>query len=508
MMPEPALALEVSELSKTFSGQRALDQVSIEVRRGEVHALLGENGSGKSTLIKCLAGVYQPDPGGRLAFGGKEMDIPFLPADSLRAGCAFIHQELGLVPTLSVRENLALSGGFLTGAGGRVRWSAETARARDLLEPFSAHIRPEALVESLPQADRTLVAIARGMKGAESGGCLLVLDEPTAALPEGEVDELFAAIRQLKENGLGILYVTHRLSEVFELADRATVLRDGSKVGTHDVAELDEPSLIQLLVGRSLSTYYPPVEQTTRERVVLSASGICGVRVKDASFKVYAGEVVGIAGLLGSGRSELGRLIFGAQQLTGGTLEMEGRPLDLRSPRDGIERGIALVPEDRTVGGSHQTMSLAENITLPELHSLSRFGRLRKRAERRKVKELIEQYNVKPPQPAKRFATLSGGNQQKAILAKWMRLDPQLLILDEPVQGVDIGARAEIYAMLEKAAAAGAGIVMIDSEIEDLCRLCDRVLVLVDGRIVAELSGEAADSGRVTEAIYSEEARA
>lgn len=507
-MSEPPLALEVSKLSKTFPGQRALDDVSMDVRRGEVHALLGENGSGKSTLIKCLAGVYNPDPDGHVSIDGTEMSVPYLPADAWSAGCAFIHQELGLVPTLSVRENLALSSGFITGTLGRVRWSAESARARKLLHPFSAHIRPEASVETLSQADKTLVAIARGMQGAESGGCLLVLDEPTAALPESEVGELFAAIGRLKEAGLGILYVTHRLAEVFELADRATILRDGRKVGTHKVADLDEAKLISLLVGRELSTYYPPTEQTVREDVVLKAEKISGSRVKEVSFQVHAGEVLGIAGLLGSGRSELGRLLFGAQPITAGRLLMDGRELDLRSPRDAIDAGIGLVPEDRAVSGSHQDMTLAENITLGELNSFNRFGRLRRRPERREVEELIAQYNVKPPHPGKRFSTLSGGNQQKAILAKWMRLQPRLLILDEPVQGVDIGARTEIYETLEKAAALGTGVVMIDSEIEDLCRLCDRVLVLVHGRIVAELTGVDAESNRVTEAIYQEEARA
>jgi ABC-type sugar transport system ATPase subunit len=503
MMSTPEPVLEVRSLSKTFPGQVALDDVSLTVRRGEVHALLGENGSGKSTLIKCVTGVHQPDAGASIALGGSELSVPYTSEEALRAGCACTHQDLGLVPTLTVMENLALSGGFRSGLGGRIRWRAQRASARAALSQFADHVSPDAVVGELSRADQTLVAIVRSLEAAREGAQLLILDEPTAALPAHEVEALFASIGRLKDAGLGILYVSHRLPEIFEIGDRVTVLRNGSKVGTHEVAELDEARLVELILGRSLDTYYPPVERTARPEVLLSVRGLSGRRLQDVSFDVHAGEVLGIAGLLGSGRSELGRLLFGAQRRTGGEIQLGPDSLALASPREGIEAGIALIPEDRAAAGSHPTLTVRENITLVDTSAFERAGRLGRRAERKEVDRLIQRFGVRPPHSERRFATLSGGNQQKAILAKWMRLDPRLLILDEPVQGVDIGSRTEIYTLIEQATQAGTGVVLIDSELEDLCRLCDRVLVLDDGRLVRELRGDERTSERILEIVLT-----
>jgi ABC-type sugar transport system ATPase subunit len=499
---EPALAVE--RLSKHFPGQLALNDVSLVVRPGEVHALLGENGSGKSTLIKCVTGIYEPERESRIVIAGQEMAIPYSSADAIRAGCGCTHQDLGLIESLTVAENLAFASGFYRGRLGNIRWREQRRRASAHLKRFGHHISPSALVAELSQAEKTLVAIGRALSTVGSGmGRLLILDEPTAPLPADEIDVLFTAIRQLRREGVGILFVSHQLKEVFEIADRATVLRNGRFVGTHDVDELDEQKLIELIVGRPLDKYYPPVAETEPTETLLSVRGLCGARVKEVSFDVRAGEVVGVAGLLGSGRSELGRLVFGAQARTAGSIQLGGEEVTLTNPTDGIRAGIALIPEDRRRKGSHLSLSVRENVTLVDLQPFQRLGRLMRRSERREVDALLQRFRVRPPDGERRFATLSGGNQQKAILAKWMRLRPRLLILDEPVQGVDVGSRTEIYTLIEEAAQGGAGILMIDSEFEDLCRLCDRVLVLDRGRLVQELTGEHRTVDRILQVVLT-----
>jgi ribose transport system ATP-binding protein len=501
-MTARAPVLTVRNLSMTFPGQRALSEVSLDVLAGEVHALVGENGSGKSTLIKCLAGVNTPDPGAAIEVSGRPLDLPYTSPQALAYGFGFVHQNLGLVPTLTVRENIALSRGFKT-AGGRIKWSWESRRAAELLDSLGAEISPSAVVGSLSQAQRTLVAIARALQSADAGGKVLVLDEPTAALPSEEVESLFAVIRRVASLGVGIIYVSHRLGEIFEIADRVTVLRDARRVGTFDIRELDEAGLVEQIIGRRLEAYYPDVADTATDHVLLRVSGLSGRRVKDASFTVRHGEIVGVAGLLASGRSELARLIFGAQRATAGEIELDGRVLRGHDPRKAVEAGIAFVPEDRRHGGSHPSLTLAENLTLGNLRAHTSWGRVRRSSERREVLELIDRFDVRPRQPGKKFQTFSGGNQQKAILAKWLRLEPRLLILDEPVQGVDIGSTTDIYKHIEAAAAAGMGVLMIDSEISDLCHLCDRILVMRDGRILRVLEGADKTRDRILELTYT-----
>jgi ribose transport system ATP-binding protein len=503
-MNESLAVLAVRDLSKTFPGQRALRNVSLEVTQGEVHALVGENGSGKSTLIKCVAGYHRPDDGAEISIGGRPMEIPFTPADAISAGAAFIHQELGLVPTLSVLENLALPRGFETRMG-RIAWAAEARRSRELLASFGGHISPDDMIGRLSRADRTLVAIARGLGDVGEGGKLLVLDEPTAALPAHEVDSLFTAIQRVVDLGVGIIYVSHRLGEIFQIADRVTALRDGAKVGTRPISEVSEADVVEMIVGGSLGSLYPETAATARENVVLEVRGLSGDRVTDATFTVHGGEVVGVAGLLGSGRSELARLVFGAQRRTAGKMQVDGAPHDPRLPRDSIRAGIALVPEDRHESGSMATLTLAENVTISASGRHWRHGRFSRGAERREVADLLERFRVSPPDPGRRFEAFSGGNQQKAILAKWMRLDPRLLILDEPVQGVDIGAKRDIYELIEQAAIAGAATLMIDSDFADLCALCNRILVMRDGHIVGDLSGEQKTRQRILEIAYLKE---
>lgn len=500
----PELVLEIEGLSKTFPGQKAVDNVSLSIAAGEVHALVGENGSGKSTLIKCLAGFHAPDPGSKISIAGSEMNPPYRTADAISAGCAFVHQDLALIPTLSVMENLALSSGFEVGALRRVRWRAQARKARELMrELFEDRIDPRTPVARLSQAEKALVAITRALGDSASEGRVLVLDEPTAPLPAHEVEQLFAAVRKLVARGLGILYVSHRLGEVFEICDRVTVLRDARKVTTTDVAGLDERGLIELIVGKSLDEYYPPEQATAREEVLLRVENLKGRRLKNVTFDVHAGEVVGVAGLLGSGRSELARILFGAQNREEGEIRLNGKSLSLMNPSQGVDAGVALIPQDRLGMGSHPQMTIRENITLVKLGTYARAGRLRRSAENRDVRELIQRFDVRPPNPEARLSRLSGGNQQKVVIAKWMRLNPSLIIFDEPGQGVDIGSRTEIYRLIEEAAMGGAAALVIDSDLEDLCRLCTRILVMRDGELIHELTGAERTRGRILDLIYT-----
>ncbi|MGE0170397.1 sugar ABC transporter ATP-binding protein [Nocardioides sp.] len=496
------VALTLRNLGKTYAGQVALSGVSFEVRAGEVHALVGENGCGKSTLIKSLSGYHTSDAGSEIWVGGERLPDGHGSRQARDVGLAFVHQDLGLIPSLTVVENLALGRGFLAGRPWRINWAAECRRASSLLSELGIDVDPRTRLGDLSQADRTLVAIARGLNDAGSGGRVLVLDEPTAALPDAEVERLFAFVRRLQARGLGIIYVSHRFDEIFELAQRVTVLRDGRHVGTYDVADLDERSLVTTMIGRPMDELVPQPARRVTSETVLRADGLCGSRVAQISFDLRRGEVLGIAGLLGSGRSELGRLIAGTQVRTGGSLEIEGRQVTWRRPLDAIRAGVVLVPEDRRRDGGILSMGVAANITLPDVWSFFRRGRFRHGQERLEAERLSELYDIRPRDSAKLFAQLSGGNQQKVVLAKWMRLRPRVIVFDEPVQGVDVGAKGQIYAEVDRAAADGAGVLLIDSDFEDLARVCSRVLVLRSGRICAELTGSDLTRDRIAEYVY------
>jgi len=498
-----APVLEVSNLSKDFPGNRVLHEVSFEVLAGEIHALVGENGCGKSTFIKCLAGVHAPEPGAEIRVAAERMLESYGSEAAFAHGMSFIHQNLGLVLSLSVLENLALTQGFLTTWLWRINWSRERARAREALAQFAPHIDVDRRVADLTQSDRTLVAIARGLQSGGSGESrLLVLDEPTAALPEAEVELLFAALRRVVAKGVGIVFVSHRLNEILTLANRVTAFRDGRNVGTRPIAGLTEQELVEMIIGRPLSAYYPPPVSSAKADSLLNVEKLSGRRVQDVSFQIHRGEVVGLAGLLGSGRSELGRLLYGAQARTAGAMRIGDVVLDPKNPAEALQAGIGYVPQDRLGKGGVGRLSVAENITLPDLSEFWRHGLLNKTSELQAARGLMERFNVRPRNPSARFRTLSGGNQQKAIIARLFRLPLKLVILDEPVQGVDIGSKTEIYRLIDQAAAEGRGVLLIDSDFDDLCRLCDRILVIRQGRIVSELSGDLKTRERITELIY------
>ncbi|MCW3014290.1 MAG: monosaccharide-transporting ATPase [Solirubrobacterales bacterium] len=501
--------LAVRNLSKTFAGQRALAGVDLDVDAGEVHALVGENGSGKSTLIKCLSGYHQPDAGGSVQLSGEPLDLPLTPEAARAAGMAFVHQDLGLVPSMTVMENLAIGRGYATGRGGRVKWRAERARARAVLLRFGHDVPPDVPLRNLAPADQTLVAIVRALQDAEQGGSMLVLDEPTAALPDREAERLFAAVREIAASGVGVIYISHRLHEVFSLADRVTVLRDGRRVLVDDVANLTERQLVRAIVGRDLEDRFVPAPAQTNGDVVLEAKDLRGRRLDGATFAVRAGEIVGVAGLLGSGRSELARIVAGAQAPAGGEIRLGGEPVAFRGPRDAIDAGVVLVPEDRRTQGAFVGLTMAENLTLPSLPDFFRAGRLRHRDDRRVAEELMEEFGIRPNIPGRRFAEFSGGNQQKAVIAKWLHRRPRVAVFDEPGQGVDVGSKAEIYRLVRAAAENGSAVLVVDSDLEELELLCHRVLVLRDGCVAAELEGAGLKRDRILEhVLISQEAAA
>ena len=475
--PVTVPVLDIGDLSKTYPGQVALDRAELRVMPGEVHALVGQNGSGKSTLIKLLGGYVKPDHGGDVRFGGAPVDLWTLGAD-VRRRIRIVHQDLGLVPSLSTVENLGLGHGYHTGFGGRIRWREEVANAQQLLLAFGLAPDVRQPVATLTAAERAAVAIMRALQDwDESRPSLLVLDEPTASLNRGEVDALFREVRRTAARGAGVLFVTHMLDEVLELADRVTVLRDGRVVaGGEPVASLDERRLVQLIVGRPVAELYPETTPAVGS-AVLEVEQLYGIGLRGVNLKVHAGEVLGIAGLVGSGRETIAGAVYGATPRFAGKVLVNKRKV-FATPRDSIRAGIAYVPADRKAHGLDLQERLHEHVPLPRLGPLQRRGRLRHAAARRESGDWVERLDVQPPLLDRRMEKFSGGNQQKAVLARWLRTDPRVLLLDEPTQGVDVGAKASIYQQIRAAATEGTAVLVASSDSEELVHVCDRVLVL------------------------------
>lgn len=498
--------VEIAGLSKTFPGQRALSDFAINLQPGEIHALVGENGCGKSTLIKCLAGYHSPDSGSSIVVRGQALPAGHTSTIATHHGLVFVHQEFGIVPSLSVMENVALGSEFVT-KGGRIQWRDQATQARAALAILGREdIAPSAIAGRLPASAQAIIAIARALSSAGDGANLIVLDEPTAALPQVEVEALFTAIRSLAAAGTAVLFVSHRLQEVFEIADRVTVLRDSKIVGTYETADIDERTLVNKIVGRDLSILDVDAIETVREDIALKVDGLSGNRVREVSFNAHRGEIVGIAGLQGSGRSELLRLLFGAQRCTAGQVDLGGHVVTFRSPAAAISAGVALVPEDRIRQGTFRQMSVGDNISLSTLRRYWSQGRLQTGLERRRVDELIKKFDIRPGNSAQVMARLSGGNQQKAVLAKWIETDPCLLLLDEPAQGVDVGSKSDIYHLIEQwVIDTQSTVLMVNSDFDDLNALCHRVLVMREGRLVAELAGPTKTVDRMIQLAYLRE---
>ncbi len=486
--------LAVRGLGKTFTGQRALADVSLTVAPGEVHALLGQNGSGKSTLIKILAGYHQPDPGASAWYDGRPLALGSAAA-AHAAGIRFIHQDLALIPDLSVTDNLALGGRYRS-----ARWISdrrEAAAAQALLDEWDVKVDAKAPLRTLGQADRTMVAIVRAVRdGVESSGTL-VLDEPSAALPPHEVEHVSRLVRRLRDRGTSIIYVTHRLSEVFRLADTVTVLRDGRVTGTRPVAGMDHDDLVAMIIGRPLGDVYPEIPQPL-DNAVLTVDGVRGASVRTLSLRVREREIVGVAGLTGSGREAVTDLIFGTRARDGGTVRILDKEIRPGSPRDSVAHGLALLPADRKGAGSIPELTVRENVTLPAVRS-GRGHWLSMRAERREVGDWLGRLGVVPDDPERRLATLSGGNQQRALLTRWLRCEAKVFLMDEPTQGVDIEAKVGIYRAIRDAANDGAGVLVASTDNDELAAICDRVIVMRDGVAATSLTGPRLTSEAILE---------
>ncbi len=483
--------LQLKSIAKSFPGVKALDGVHLEVLPGEVHALLGENGAGKSTLIKIMAGAYTRDAG-EILWDGAPVEMKS-PLEAIRLGISVMYQEFNLVPALSVAENIFLGREPRTPLG-LVDHRKMTADAKALLDQVGSPIPPTRAVERLRVAEQQCVEIAKALS---LDAKVIVMDEPTAALTPHEVEHLFGIIRRLKARGVGIIYISHRLEEIFAVCDRITVLRDGKWVATAPVKEVDRPKLIQWMVGRSLEQEFPP-RQAKIGDPLLEVSGLSRRGTfENVSFTVRAGEVVGMAGLIGSGRTEVARALFGADVRDAGTVKVRGREIDARHPREGVRAGIALVPEDRKGQGLLLEMPIRENITLTNLKQFTRTGLVSKKLERETTDRYIKELAIKTPTGEKKVRELSGGNQQKVVLAKWLLTGAEVFLFDEPTRGVDVGAKAEIYELMNRLAAEGKAILMISSELPEVLGMSDRILVMRQGAITGELPKDGATQEKI-----------
>jgi rhamnose transport system ATP-binding protein len=484
--------LQATQLSKSFAGVQALKQVSFDLRAGEVHALIGENGAGKSTLIKIITGAHSADEG-TLEVNGRVL-TENSPALSWKLGIAAIYQQPALFPDLTVAENIAL-GLEPRGAWRLIHWKARRLRARELLARIGATIDPDAIVSSLTMPEQQLVEIARTL-GADAR--ILIMDEPTASLSEREVERLLRVVRDLREQGVGIIYISHRLEELSQIADRVTVLRDGSVVGTRPMAEAQRDELIRLMVGREITAVFPKQPVPLGEVVLeLRRVGCRDSGVRDVSFQVRAGEILGLAGLVGAGRTELARILFGLTPADAGSTHLRGQPVVIDTPARAVELGIAYVPEDRRRHGVILDLSVASNTSLAILKKISSFGWLDFARERAVAESFVKRLRIKTASLDATIGDLSGGNQQKVAVARWLATEPAVLILDEPTQGVDVGAKAEIHRLMVELAGRGLAIVMISSELPEILGMSDRIAVMHAGTVVGVLDRAEASQEQV-----------
>jgi rhamnose transport system ATP-binding protein len=486
--------VELRGISRSYGGVHAVSDVSFAIDRASTHALVGENGAGKSTLVKILTGVVSPDAG-ELLVDGEARHIGD-PMAAHRLGIVAMYQEPTVFEDLSVAENV-FAGRYPRRRLRAVDWRAMRREAGRILEEIGADFAPDAPVRGLGVADRQLIEVAKALS---SSARLLIMDEPTAALSLQEVDNLFATVRRLHERGVAVLFISHRLEEVSEIADTVTVLRDGRHVATRPAAELSHGEMIRLMVGRSLEALFPKEEAEIGEPV-LRAEGLTRRGVfSDVSFDLRRGEIVGLAGFVGAGRTEVARAIFGIDRLDGGRLEIEGRSFRPRSPRSALRRGVAYLPEDRLRQGLVQPMSIERNTSMAVLPALAPGGILRPWRERRLARSFMERLRIKATSPKQIVRSLSGGNQQKVVLSKWLAAEPRILILDEPTHGVDVGTKADVHRTISHLAAQGLAILLISSELPEILGMSDRVLVIREGRLVAELPREAATQELIVEA--------
>ena len=489
--------LELQEITKTFPGVIALDKVSFDVRPGEVHALVGENGAGKSTLIKIIAGAHQPN-GGTMVFDGKPAVLTN-PRQATEMGISVIYQETSLYPELTVAENIYI-GRYPRRRFGSIDWPTMYDDADKIFDTLEVEADVRRKVSRLTVGNRQRVEIAKALS---QDAKVLIMDEPTAALTAHDVETLFRIVRRLREQGVGIIYISHRLEEVFELADRVTVLRDGKFVGTMDVADATNETLISMMVGRSLDNLFPKSDVVIGEPVLevenLSSDGY----IDDINFTLHRGEILGLSGLVGSGRSDLAQVLFGIHPVDSGEIRLKGKKATIRSPQHAMKQGIAYVPEDRQNQGLVLPMSVEQNISLATLMDLTKYGFVRVRQEEVVAEKSVEMLSIRTPSIFQQVENLSGGNQQKVVLAKWLLSRPDVLILDEPTRGIDVGAKAEIHRLMSELASQGISIIMISSELPEILGMSDRILVMRLGRLVAEFDRDEATQEKIIEQAIS-----
>jgi inositol transport system ATP-binding protein len=488
--------LRMSSIGKRFPGVQALDDASLEVLPGEIHALLGENGAGKSTLIKILSGAEQPDTG-TIEFGGQAVTMDS-PHNAQRRGIVTIYQEFTLAPNMSIAENVFI--GREPRIGIFVNWGKMALETRSITKRLGLELQPMSIVRGLSVAEQQMVEIARALSMKSR---LIVMDEPTSALSLSEVDKLFRIVRELKSHGLSIIFVTHRLEEVMQVCDRYTVLRDGRLVGCGSIAETTVDRLIRLMVGRQVNALFAHRERTLPGDVALAVAGLNrkgnsqdqnATVLADVGFEVRRGEILGIAGLVGAGRTEMARAVFGADPFDSGRVIVHGRQVHIRSPQDAIRHGIGLVPEDRKQQALFLALAVRINLSMAAHKRILRWGLfIDEDAERAMVEEYRKKLNIRMASPEQLIASLSGGNQQKVTLARWLALRPNVLIVDEPTRGIDIGAKVEVHNLLFEMAQSGIAVIAISSELPEVLAISDRIITMREGRVTGEVKGEEAD---------------
>jgi ABC-type sugar transport system ATPase subunit len=493
--------LRMESISKAFPGVQALDEVTFEVGAGEIHALVGENGAGKSTLMKVLTGALGKDEG-QIILRGAAVQIES-PSDSQNLGISMIHQELSLIPNLTVGQNIYLGREPRGRLPGFIDWKSLYSDAQEILDRLNLDVDARTEVLGLSIAQQQMVEVAKALSLEAD---LIAMDEPTSALTGPETEVLFEVMRSLRGQGVGLIFISHRLGEVFQIADRVTVLRDGQHIGTEPIEALDEDRVVKMMVGRDLGELYPK-EPAQQDEVVLEATNLeDGYELRGVDLKLHRGEILGIAGLVGAGRTALAETLFGIHPATKGEVRINGQPVKIKSPAEAIRAGMGFVPEDRKQQGLFLNMAVRENIVMSAMDKITRWGVVNFKRADRISHEFVEKLDIRTPSLRQRIRNLSGGNQQKVIIARWLTLNPRVLILDEPTRGIDVGAKAEIHNLMNQLAKDGVGVLMISSELPEIMGISDRMLVMREGRVTGEFSRDEATQDDIMRAATARRA--